>query len=390
MRARNIYQLAVKEFIHLIRDRRTLLFLILMPSALTVLFGAAIGKSSVSGITTRVVDLDHGRIAEEYIKDIEKADTFDLQVKYKAEQPDLDAALDELAKDKLKAVVVLPKNLTNGIMEGERGKVHAIVDGSDTFAAPAVLRELGAVAVRHNTKLAAGYLLYEGIVKTEEQAALRVAPVELDIDVRFNPELKPQNFTMPGVIGLILQLLTIIVMATSIARERERGTFEQLTVTPLVGAEIFLGKLLPYFILSIVDTVNVMIVARLLFDVKLEGHYFVVTMLVLVFILGSLGIGQLISVVSRNQGQAIQLAIFYVMPVFVLSGAFAPLETLPSNVRPVAYIFPLTYFCRAFRAALLRQATFDDVLLDMSAMMVFVLLTFGVSVLLLRRTPTAR
>ena len=210
-------------------------------------------------------------------------------------------------------------------------------------------------------------------------------PVELETELRFNPELRIQNFTMPGVIGLILQLLTIIVMATSIARERERGTMEQLEVTPLTAGEIFIGKLVPYFLLALLDTVNAMLVARYLFKVELGGHLAVVSTLVVVFILGSLGIGQLISAISKNQGQAIQLAVFYIMPVFVLSGAFAPLETMPANVRPIAYLFPLTYFCRAFRAALLRQASFADVRIDLLAMSAFVAVTFGASVLVLRR-----
>lgn len=382
---RNIYHLALKEFLHLIRDRRTLAFIFLMPTALTVLFGYAIQTSKVSHVKTRVVDLDHGRIAEEYLKDIRAADTFDLTVIDNATPEAVQQAESDLQHDQIKAFVVLPADLTSNIMEGRKATIRAVVDASDTFSAPAILQDLNVTAIRHNLKLAAGYMLYEGMVKTKEQAALRVQPVELTTELRFNPQLRIQNFTMPGVIGLILQLLTIIVMATSIARERERGTMEQLEVTPLTAGEIFVGKLVPYFLLALVDTVNAMLVARYLFKVELGGHLAVVSTLVVVFILGSLGIGQLISAISKNQGQAIQLAVFYIMPVFVLSGAFAPLETMPANVRPIAYLFPLTYFCRAFRAALLRQASFSDVRVDLLAMTAFVVVTFGASVLVLRR-----
>src|SRR5690606_31389306 len=109
------------------------------------------------------------------------------------------------------------------------------------------------------------------------------------------------------------------------------------------------------------------------FGVSLQGHFAVVAALVVVFVLGSLGIGQLISVVSRDQSQAVQLAVFYILPAFVLSGAFTPIETQPEGVRPIAYCFPLTYFCHGFRAALLRQATLFDVRWDLAAMAVFVL-----------------
>jgi ABC-2 type transport system permease protein len=140
-------------------------------------------------------------------------------------------------------------------------------------------------------------------------------------------------------------------------------------------------------VLALLDTVNAMILARLLFGVSLAGHYSVVVLLVVAFVLSSLGIGQLISTVSRNQGQAIQLAVFYIMPTFVLSGAFTPIETQPEQARAIALLFPLTYFCHGFRAALLRQSSLGDVSLDLLALTAFVLATFGASVLLLRVRP---
>lgn len=387
---RNVYQLALKEFLHLVRDRRTLVFLLLMPSVLTVIFGYAIGSPRVTGIKTRILDLDGGRIAEEYIEAIDASITFKPEVVEEATEDDVRAAEEALHADEISAFVVLPEGMTESLAAGGRAHVRAVVDASDTFTAPSVLRELGATTVQQNAFLAAELRRREGKADSVEAGLEQVAPIELAAEMRFNPELKSQNFVMPGVIGLILQLLTVIVMATSIARERERGTMEQLAVTPLTPAQIFIGKLLPYFVLALLDTVNVMLLAWLLFDVSLGGHFVVVAALVVAFVLGSLGIGQLISVVSRNQSQAVQLAVFYILPAFVLSGAFTPIETQPESVRPVAYLFPLTYFCRSFRAALLRQATLFDVRWDLVAMGVFVLVTFGASVLLLRVRPDAR
>jgi ABC-2 type transport system permease protein len=387
---RNIYYLAFKEFLHLVRDRRTLAFVLLMPSVLTVIFGYAIGSPRVTGIRTRIVDLDGGRIAEEYIEAIDGSITFKPQVVANATEADVAAAEEALRSDDISAFVVIPKDLSATVEAGGSGRVRAVVDASDTFTAPSVLREMGSTTVQQNAFIAADRLRRDGRVASVEDGLKQVSPIELATEMRFNPELKSQNFVMPGVIGLILQILTVIVMATSIARERERGTMEQLAVTPLTPAQIFIGKLLPYFLLALLDTSNVMLLARLLFGVKLGGHYVVVGALVVLFILGSLGVGQLISVVSRNQSQAVQLAVFYIMPTFVLSGAFTPIETQPEGVRPIAYSFPLTYFCRGFRAALLRQATLFDVRWDLAAMGAFVLLTFGTSVLLLRIRPDAR
>jgi drug efflux transport system permease protein len=387
---RNIYHLALKEFLHLIRDRRTLAFLILIPSILTVIFGYAIGNPRVTAIRTRVLDLDGGRLAYEYVAAIRESSTFKADVREQATEADVAQADEDLLHDRISAFVVLPKGLSASLDDGRSVTVKLVVDGSDTFMAPSAMGELAKTTVQQNLFVVATRLERDGKVRTIEEGLQAAAPIELATDYRFNPDLKSQNFVMPGVIGLILQLLAVIVMATSIARERERGTLEQLAVTPLSPAEIFIGKLIPYFVLALLDTVNALLLARILFGISLAGHYPVVITLLVVFVLSSLGIGQLISTVSKNQGQAVLLAVFYVLPAFVLSGAFTPIETQPEFVRPVSLLFPLTYFCHGFRAALLRQASFEDVAVDLLALGGFVVLTFGASILLLRTRPDVR
>ena len=270
---RNVYHLALKEFLHLWRDRRTLVFLLLTPSILTVLFGYAIGNPKVTAIRTRVLDRDGGRIANEYVEAISSSLTFKPEIVEDATEAEVARAEEDLRTDRIAAYVVLPEGLTRDADAGRSVRVRVIVDGSDTFAAPAVLRELGSTTVQQNAFLAANLRVRDGRAVTTEEGLHQVAPIELGHELRFNPELKSQNFVMPGVIGLILQLLTVIVMSTSIARERERGTMDQLAVTPLTPAEIFVGKLLPYFLISLLVTINVMLLARWLFGVSLQGHY---------------------------------------------------------------------------------------------------------------------
>ncbi len=386
----NVYHLALKEFLHLVRDRRTLAFLVLMPSALTVIFGYAIGNPRVTAIPTRVLDLDGGKIAYEFIEAIEDSKVFTPDVREDATDADVAAADEDLLHDRIKAYVVLPEGLSRAVDEGGRGKVRVVVDGSDTFTAPTVLGELGMTTVVQNGLALARRYQQQGTARTVEDGLQLAQPIELLHEFRFNRDLTSQSFVMPGVIGLILQLLTVIVMATSIARERERGTLEQLAVTPLRSSEIFVGKLVPYFVIALLDTVNAMIVAQLLFGVSAAGHYPVVSLLVVVFVLSSLGIGQLISTVSSNQGQAVLLAVFYIMPTFVLSGAFMPIETQPVGLRPASLLFPLTYFCHGYRAAILRGSSFGDLRVDLLALLAFVVVTFGTSILLLRARPQAR
>jgi len=386
----NVYHLALKEFLHLVRDRRTLVFLLFIPSILTVIFGYAIGNPRVTAIPTRVLDLDGGRIALEFVEAINDTETLKPDVREGATEADVAEAEKDLLADRITAFVVLPRGLSRAVDEGRRAPVRVVVDASNTLTPPSVLGLLAKTTVLQNGLALATKYEREGKARTIEEGLQQAQPIELVHEFRFNPDLKSQNFVMPGVIGLILQLLTVIVMATSIARERERGTIDQLAVTPLTPTEIFVGKLLPYFVLGLLDTVNAMILAQWLFGVSLAGHYSVVAALVVVFLLSSLGIGQLISTVSKNQSQAVQLAVFYIMPAFVLSGAFMPIETQPEHVRPVALLFPLTYFCHGFRAAILRQSSFADLHVDLLVLLGFVIATFGASVLVLRIRPDAR
>jgi ABC-2 type transport system permease protein len=161
---------------------------------------------------------------------------------------------------------------------------------------------------------------------------------------------------MPGVIGLTLQLLTVMLMAVSITREREKGTLDQLMASPITRSELILGKLLPYFGISLLNVVTILFVADRWFNVPVRERLPLLLAFCVLFVLTSLATGLLISAVSRSQFQAIQIAVFYILPVFMLSGAYAPIEAIPQAIRPISYLFPLMYFCRAVRAVTLRGA----------------------------------
>ena len=189
---------------------------------------------------------------------------------------------------------------------------------------------------------------------------------------------------LPGIIGVILQLLTVTLTACTIARERESGTLYQLTVTSLRRGEIVLGKVLPYLGISI---------GLILVIVALGGWHFQVAyrdpialaLICLLFLLCSLGLGLLISALCRTQTQAIQLSVFFLLPIFVLSGAFAPLEQLPEAIRVLSECFPLTHFCRAFRLVNLYGAPMSYVTYDLLMLLLGGVVTFTGAALLLRR-----
>src|SRR5262249_58647206 len=183
------------------------------------------------------------------------------------------------------------------------------------------------------------------------------------------------EYVLPGIIGIFLQLLTVTLTACTIARERESGTLYQLMVTSLRRSEIVMGKILPYLGISILLILVVLVVAGWHFDVSFHQPP-VLAVICLLFLLCSLGLGLLISAFSRTQTQAIQFSVFFLLPLFVLSGAFAPLEQLPGAIRYVAEIFPLTHFCRAFRLVNMCHAGMSFYIVDLIVLFAGALITF--------------
>jgi ABC-2 type transport system permease protein len=200
----------------------------------------------------------------------------------------------------------------------------------------------------------------------------------------YNPKSRVIDYVVPGIIGLILQLLTVTLMACTIARERESGTLYQLMITALRRREIVIGKMLPYLVVSSLLIVIIMLLSSWHFGVAFH-NLSALALVCLLFLLCSLGLGLLISAFSRTQTQAIQFSVFFLLPVFVLSGAFAPLEQLPQAVRYIAELFPLTHFCRAFRLVNMYHAGLPFYGNDLLVLAAGAVITFLGAAFLLRR-----
>jgi len=206
----------------------------------------------------------------------------------------------------------------------------------------------------------------------------------VDRKLLYNPKSRVIDFVVPGIIGLILQLLTVTLMACTIARERESGTLYQLMITALRRREIVIGKMLPYLVISSLLIVIIMLLSGWHFGVAFHDLP-VLGLVCLLFLLCSLGLGLLISALSRTQTQAIQFSVFFLLPVFVLSGAFAPLEQLPQAIRYVSELFPLTHFCRAFRLVNMYRAGPQFYVTDLIILLAGAMITFVGAAFLLRR-----
>jgi len=374
-----IGHVAKKELRQIRRDRRSLVLILVIPVVLTVLFGKALETGDLRQIPSVILNLD-GSPESNVI--VTAFSTYD-EIQIRQESATLEEAQALLARGKIKAVLIIPKGFMRQIESGGEAELQLLLDGTDNTSAPIVEGVAKRVIQRYNTERAIRGLWAHGV--RPDKSLRLISPVYVQTEIRYNPGLQFLSYVMPGVIGLTLQLLTVMLMAISITRERERGTLDQLMASPISRTELILGKVVPYFGISLVNVVTVLFIADRWFNVPAGKNLPLLLALCGLFVLSSLATGLLISVVSRSQFQAVQIAVFYVLPVFMLSGAFGHLEAIPEYIRPISYLFPLMYFSRAVRAVTLRGADFAQVANDLTVLSGFVVILLCWAVLSFRK-----
>ena len=394
-----IASVARKEFLHVWRDKRILALIIVLPPFFTLLFGYAFEATELTGVNATIIDRDRTEQSAKLAEVLGQKKTFTWK---KMEDTGSDPDLLHLG---VSMALVVPKDWTATLEAGSPVPLQLFLDGTDATSAEELegrLREsLGDFqSLEEVQELTAKPMMEElpsevwDALKTtprESKEKLKVEfqklvkPWQPDTRILYNPGLRFIDYVTPGIIGLILQLLTVTLMACTIAREREAGTLAQLIVTPLRRTEIVIGKVVPYLGISLFLIAVTIGIAHFHFGVHFQQHL-MLALLCLLFLLCSLGSGLLISAFCQTQTQAIQFAVFYLLPVFPLSGAFAPIERLPAGVRVIAEMFPLTHFCEAFRMASLRNAGFSFFAGDLLFLAIGAVLTCGGAAWLLNRT----
>lgn len=398
-----IWDTARRELLHLRRDRRLLILLLMAPPLLTVLFGFAFESNAITDMPLAVFDEDDSPASREMVaawRDMRAPGVanplFRIDMR-KGGPAEARAALN----GHYWGAVHVPAGFAANLGTGDpprlrRSRMTLLLDGSDTIAAP-YIRSVLAEAVGRFNRAAAEDIL-EGFRKRfppatallDKPTAEAIAgPVDLDVGAYlYNPDLNFLSYMLPGILGMVLMLMTVTPLAASIAGERESGTLEQIAVSPASGAALLLGKALPYCLPAAFDVLCVAAVARLLFGLSPNGGIWLLVACAAVFVPAALATAALIGAVSRTRMQAIQTAVFYLMPALLLSGAYAPLESIPESVRWVSNAFPLTFFCRAFRAVWFRGFDVDEVAMDLAGLAGFALAAFAAAALLFRMRRT--
>jgi ABC transporter DrrB family efflux protein len=330
-----------KEFIHMRRDPMALIIMLLIPCIQLLIFGYAI-DTDVRNVPMVVWDQDGTNESRAFINKLENTTYFKM-VGYVRNGEELENAI---VAGHAKLGIRFPTDFSNRLLAGKSAQILIAIDGSDNTVGMQSLNVVNAVGVSENLNRLANLQ--------------RLRSDEMPLDMRprmlFNPNLESSHFLVPGLVGLIMQVLLVFLTAFSIVREREMGTLEQLLVTPVGRLGLILGKLLPYTIVGAVQNATVLLIMCFLFGVPIHGSLPLLAALSLLFMVAALGIGLLISTIARTQAQAMQMAFLVMLPSVLLSGFMFPRESMPTGIWIFTHVIPLTFFIEILRGIIVRGA----------------------------------
>lgn len=349
-----------KEGLQIMRDRRTLALVFIMPIMQLLLLGYA-ATSDVRNIPLAVLDQDKSPASRKLLDSFRTADYFRQ-------------AFDVNSEDELRTLIdsghartglIIPPDYGSRLAAGRPAQVAFIIDGSDPAIAGTALAAATLIGQARATALTVERLAARGM-------AVAAAPaIEVRARVWYNPDLISAYYMIPALVGLILQFLTVILTATAIVRERERGTIEQLIVTPLTGAELIVGKLAPYVLIAFIDTLLILAGGVLLFGVPINGSLPLLLLLSALFLVTNLALGLLISTVAGTQQEAIIFALFYNLPSIFLSGFIYPVAAMPRALQLISYAIPLRYFLIVVRGIVLKAVGVAQLWTEIIALSIF-------------------
>jgi ABC-2 type transport system permease protein len=343
MSYRRIHAVAAKELLHIVRDRRSLAMALAVPLLMLILFGYAL-TLDVDRIPTLIYDSDRTPRSRDLIAQFSGSRYFQI-LGYVNDYGTIERKIDQ---DQCLLGLVIQRNFSRDLVAGRKAEVQLIFDGSDSNTA----------------SIAKGYAdallqAYSGRIRTREmdrRAGAKIdPPVDGRIRVLYNSELKSRNYIVPGLISVILAIITALITSLTIAREWEMGTMEQLLSTPLRPAELVLGKMAAFFSVGFVDTLISVVVAVLVFDVPLRGNPLFLIVTSCLFLIGSLCWGILISALARSQVLAYQMGMLSsFLPAFLLSGFVYSIENMPWVIQVVSHIVPARYFVSILKGVFLK------------------------------------
>jgi ABC-2 type transport system permease protein len=355
---------AWKELRQLRRDRMTLAMMTLLPVMQLLLFGYAI-NTDVRHIPTVVYDQDHTAASRDLYRSLEATRFYDIVGHVESYREIEDA----LRSGTARAALVIPTRFSSNLTRGKPAQVQLVVDGSDPQTVASATNTAAALVSARSAQLA----VQRGAILTVEPATW------------YNPDLRTAVFIVPGLVGVILTLTMVMLTAMAIVRERERGTLEQLIVSPVKGIELVVGKIVPYVAMGYVQITLILVAGRLIFGVPLAGSLPLLYAFAFVFIAACLALGLMFSTIAKTQQQAMQMSFFFILPNILLSGFMFPFEAMPRAAQLLGEALPLTHFLRIVRGIALKGATFADLRGELVALVIILGVLVAISSLRFRK-----
>ena len=356
-----------KEFIQMRRDRGTLAMMIGIPAIQLVMFGYAI-QTEVRHLPTVVLDQSQSPESRRFVQAILNTGNFDLTgtVRDRAEMTT------SINRGDARAAIIIPADFQRDVKRGRTAVAQIIVDAADPLASSAAI----------------GGARLSGAVRSQALAAQAGATAAIEVRVRpwYNPTSRSAVYIVPGIIGVLLSVTMIVVASIALVRERERGTLEQLVVTPIGKTSLMLGKILPFLLVGYVQITVILLLGLLLFDVPIRGSVATLYVMALPFVMASLAIGLFVSTVVSTQAQAMQLGFLFLLPNILLSGFMFPREAMPEPAQWLGAALPLTYFLEVMRGILLKGVGWETLWREAVMLVGFAAGLVGLSVLRFRKS----
>jgi ABC-2 type transport system permease protein len=357
-----------KEITHMLRDPRTLIFIFIMPVLQLMLLGYA-NNTDVKDVPTVIFDQSNSQASQSLLAALQSTGYFsyDYMASTDGEVTDL------IDSGKVKVGITIPPDYTGNVLSGDTAQVSVQIDGSDPTTASAVLAAVTLAGQAHGSAIRLHQLALSGVSRTGS------TPIDIRTRVLYNPDMLSSYNIVPGLIAMILFMTGTSLTALAIVRERERGTIEQLIVTPIRKWELILAKITPYTIVSFADMILILIIGTLWFKVPIRGSLPLLFAMTGLYLLPTLGMGLLISTYARTQQQAQLMTMPIMLPAMMLSGFIFPVASLPLFLQFVGKLFPLTYFIIILRSVVVKGVGYQMIIPEVLALSAFGIILLGLA-----------
>jgi len=365
---RGLGAILFKEFITVLRDPLTLFFMLFPPLVEMIAFGYAL-DNDVRHMAMAVLNEDRTVESRQFLDRFVNTETFRIV----GEVRNVEELASEIRKGRAYVGLQIPPHFTRDLRTGHPAQVQMLIDGSNSTTALQAL----------NTALSVA--LTQSIEMMMQDSGRRIVPIEVRPQMLYNPTMRSPNFFVPGVIGIVLQIGTTFATAMAVVRERERGTLEQLLVSPLSRWGLMLGKLIPYWCIGMLMAILLFGIMRFVFAVPIAGSVIAMVGSTFIYVFALLSIGLLVATKASNQMQALQMSMAFILPSVFFSGFIFPRETMPGIFYAIGSLLPTTYFIALMRAIILRGATFLEYWPSLAILSIMAVLLFCVCALRFRK-----